>query len=124
MLNLYKSWTDDKSANEEIGKQMINESIRTIASINSGAWYWLENLVTLKTLSGVQNYKIPSSLRKPSDIYIQVGTGTTAAIWYPELVYSDVIWKKVLSARLGSGDVPRYIYVQNRDMFISPIPQT
>ncbi len=121
-INLYKSWTDDKSANEDIGKQMLNDSIRTVCSISD--WYWLEELEQVKTLSGVQAYRIPTNIRIPTDIYVQQGTGTSAVIWYPEIIYSDVMWKKILSAKLGNGDVPRYVYIQNRTIYLSPIPQT
>lgn len=123
-INLYKSLTDSSDSNETLGIQMFNDSIRAVASIRSGSWYWLETLEEIKTLSNVQEYTIPNTIRKLVDVYVRQGSGTTAVIWFPEIIYDVVTWKKILSANLGSGDVPRYVFVQNRKVFFSPIPQT
>ena len=114
LVNLYKSWTDSSSDNETLGGQMLNDSIRAVASIRSGRWKWLETVETIDTVYQKQNYPFPNNIRHAVDIYVQTDSG--GAIWFPEIVYDPVIWKKVLSAKLGYGDIPRFIYIQDKTM--------
>lgn len=132
LRNEFGSITNNaQSDNLTTGDTFINDSIRAIASIRSGRWKWLETLETLYTISNKQSYSIPNNIRHAVDIYVQTypqaddGANTTApTIWFPEIVYDPVMWKKVLSAQLGAGDIPRFVYVQNDTMFFSPYPQS
>ena len=122
LLDLYKTFTVDTTQNETFGRQMLGDSFRTIGAIKS--WYWLETLISVNTLADRQTYIIPNNIKRVTDVYLQQGTAEGSPVWFPELVYDYKKWKQILSMNLGSGDVPRYIYIQNRTIYISPIPQT
>lgn len=132
LRNLYGTLTNNtQTANLTLGDQFINDSIRAISSIRSGRWKWLETLESIPTIANKQSYPIPNNIRHAVDIYVQTypqndGQANTNAptIWFPEIVYDPVIWKKVLSAQLGAGDVPRFVYVQNDTIYFSPYPQS
>lgn len=124
-LSDYQTLTKNTtSANQTLGALNLNDSIRTIASIRNGKWKWLETVEQIKTISNKQTYQVPNNIRKVSDVYVQVGTGTTAAIWMPVMVFDPKRWKEVLSSRLGTGDIPRFVYIENDKMHFSPIPST
>ncbi len=124
-LQSYLNLTDDSDTNQDIGTQRLNESNRAVASIRSGRWRWLETTETIQTVANQQSYSIPNNIRHAVDIYVETSPGDNqGTIWFPEIVYDPVIWKKVLSAKLGYGDIPRFVYIQNDTMYFSPIPTT
>ena len=126
LLNTYKVFTKNATTeNETNGTEYINDSIRTIASLRSGRWKWLETFETVYTVSNRQAYAVPNRIRHVVDVMVQVGeANNTSAIWIPELIYDPVLWKRILSAKLGYGDVPRAVYIQDNTMYFSPIPQS
>jgi hypothetical protein len=115
---------NDTVENEANCKIWFNQSLRTVASIRNGKWKWLETVETVNTVANQQTYQVPNKIRKVTDVYVTVGTGSTAVIYMPIPVFDPFKWKEVLSSRLGYSDVPRFYYVQDDVIYFSPIPQT
>lgn len=121
---IYQTLTNDtETANQTFFDTMYNESVRTVASLRSGRWKWLETVETVKTISNVANYPIPNNIRHVVDIYIQI-QGSNGVIWLPIKLCDPEMWKRVLSAKLGAGDIPRFAYIQDNTLMLSPYPQT
>lgn len=117
--NLYGSLTNNtQTANLTLGDQLINDSIRTVCNIRGGRWWFLEKLKTLSTVADQQPYQIPGTIRKVIDVFITVGT----QIYPTQVVYDDATWVNILSANLGSSDVPQFVYQQGTQLLFSPYP--
>ena len=98
--------------------QLINDSIRTICTIRSGAWPWMETLPTATTVASQQYVYVPNKIRKLVDVYVTVGS----TIYMPEAVYDANKWKLILAANLGTGDVPLFYYRQGEKLLFAPTP--
>lgn len=119
--NLFGEFTrDNSSANLTVGDQLINDSIRTIATMRGGNWWWLETIKTKATVASQQAYQIPNSIRKLSDVYVTVGT----TIYCPEPVFDNNKWKLVLAYQLGTSDTPLFYYRQGNQILLAPTPTT
>ena len=118
LRNLYGSLTNNTaSSNLTLGDQLINQSIRTIATLNNGNWWWLEKTYDVTTVASQNGYEIPNIIRKLIDLYITVGT----QIYMPEAVFDADKWKLVLAYKLGTSDVPRFYYRMGNKVYFSPI---
>lgn len=102
--------------------QFWNESIRAIASMRSGNWPWLEITKTVETVADQDYVYIPNDMRKVSAVRVVVGTGTSATVYLPRLVYNPEHWETVLAMRLGTNQYPYYCYQQGQKLLFSPIP--
>ena len=98
--------------------QYLNDSIRTICTIRSGAWPWLETLPTATTVASQEYVYVPNKVRKIVDVYVTVGSTT----YMPEVIYDAAKWKLVIAANLGTGDVPLFVYKQGEKLMIAPTP--
>ena len=95
-----------------------NDSIKTICSIRSGKWWFLQTTTDIATEPSQQGYATPAGVRKLVDIFVTVGT----AIYRPQPIYSPEAWNAILSAKLGESDVPQFYFVQGNKVLIEPIP--
>jgi len=111
---------NSNSENTSFGQDLLNESIRTIASINSGNFPWLETVETIDSVASQQKYVIPNNIRHIVDIYYVVGGNT----YMPTIIYDSGIWKQILASNLGESNFPQYVYIQNRTMYFAPTPST
>jgi hypothetical protein len=119
--NLYGTLTQDtSSANLTLGDQLLNDSDRTICTMRGGSWPFLEVTKTVATVASQQGYYISNSIRKLTDVYVTVGT----TIYMPEIIYDAHKWKLILAYQLGESDVPRFVYKQDDQLFVAPIPAT
>jgi|TARA_R100001530_G_scaffold2201_5_gene3707 hypothetical protein len=100
--------------------ELINDSIRAIATLNGGKWWWLETTETLSTVATQNNYQIPNPIRTFIDLYITLTGGTT--IYSPQPVYDSKLWKRILAANLGDSDVAQFYYREGNQVFIEPAP--
>ena len=100
--------------------QLWNDSVRTVCSIRSGKWWFLQVKKDVATVAGQQDYAVPANLRKIVDIYTTVGT----TVYTPMPVYSPEAWNNILSAQLGQSDVPNFYFVQDNKISIQPIPSS
>ena len=103
--------------------------MRTIASIRNGKWKWLEIVEEMRTVGGKESYQIPNNIRKVSDVYTRVGNNSQSVnqnnmIYMPIMVYDPYRWKMVLSSKLGSSDIPRFMYIKDDTLEVNPIPQS
>lgn len=125
LLSLYQSLTrNSTTANQTLGTQFINDSIRTICSLQGGKLRFLEDTETLSTVANQEAYYIPNKFRKLIDLYVRVGTGTSATIYMPEMIFDPTKWKLVLAYRLGTNDFPYFTYVENQLFRLQPIPSS
>lgn len=119
LLSNYQTFTENtSSANQTLGGIMINDSLRTIATMRGGNWPWLERLRTATTVASQQAYVLPASVRKVADIYVTVGTQP----YMPEMVYDPEHWKIILAYKLGESDIPLFVYQQGRSILFAPTP--
>lgn len=104
-------------------KIWYNQSLRVIASLRNGRWYWLETTEDVATVGGQRDYQIPNRFRKLVDLYVTVGNDSnTNTIYMPRAVFDPNRWKLILAAHLGTSQVPYFYYVENTKVQIAPIP--
>ena len=121
LRNLFGNLTGDAtSTNLTLGDTLINESIRTIATMRGGKWWWLETSVDVLTVASQQGYEIPNKIRKLVNLYVTVGT----AVYAPEPIEDPNRWKLILQSNLGTGDVPLYYYRTGNQILLAPTPAT
>lgn len=102
--------------------QFWNDSRRTVASIRSGNWPWLEIQRTVDTVANQDYIYIPNDMRKVTGIRAVVGTGTSATIYLPRLLFDTQKWEVALAMRLGSNQYPYYAYQQAQQIKFAPTP--
>lgn len=125
LKSTYATYTDDSDANETVGAQSINESVRTICNLQGGRLRFLEATKNLTTVADQEGYQIPNGFRKLIDAYIYSGSGAASdTIYAPEMIFDPTKWKLIKQYRLGTSDVPYFTYVENKKMLIQPIPAT
>lgn len=95
-----------------------NDSVKTVCSIRSGKWWFLQTTTDVATVASQQGYAIPAGVRKIIDIYVTVGT----TVYRPQPVYSPEAWNAILSAQLGESDVASFYFVQGNKVLIAPTP--
>lgn len=103
----------------------MNDSIRTIASINGGKWPFLEVEETVKTIANREYITIPNNIRRVMSFrYIQGDDPNTDANIIPRMVFDSEAWERVLVARLGTSSWPYFAYQKDRRLVFRPIPST
>jgi len=100
--------------------QMWNDSVKTVCSIRSGKWWFLQTTTNVATVASQQGYAIPAGVRKIIDIFVTVGT----TVYRPQPIYSPEAWNAILSAQLGDSDVAAFYFVQDNKVLIEPKPAT
>ena len=118
LLNSMSKVPSTDATNTQLLQDLWNDSVKTICSIRSGKWWFLQTTTDIATVAGQQGYAIPAGIRKIIDVYVTVGT----TVYTPEPVYSPEAWNGVLSAQLGESDVPRFYFVQDNKILIAPTP--
>lgn len=64
-LSLYQTFTKNTSTdNQTLGAQVLNDSVRTVCSINGGKWPFLEVEEYVRTVAGQPFVVIPNNIRK------------------------------------------------------------
>lgn len=125
LLNDYQRLTNNtETANQTFGAIQINDSIRTIYNLQGGKLRFLEDTETISTVANQEAYQTPNKFRKIIDLYVRVGTGTSATIYMPEMIFDPTRWKLVLAYRLGTNDFPYFTYVENNQFRLQPIPSS
>ena len=119
--------TSDTTAMETVDKRM-NESIRTICSLQGGKLRFLEATHNMATVADQEGYQIPNKFRKLIDMYIYSGNDSSPAssntIYSPEMVFDPTRWKLIKQYKYGTQDVPYFTYVENQKYYIQPVPAT
>lgn len=124
LLSQYQSLTNNtETANQTLGATFLNDSINTICNLQGGKLRFLESTTNMSTVASQEVYQIPNKYRKLIDMYIYSGSGSSSdTIYSPETVFDPTKWKRILQYRLGTGDVPYFIYIENTSYKIQPIP--
>jgi hypothetical protein len=120
LLNSMTKVPSSDTTNTALLTQLWNDSVRTICSIRSGKWWFLQTLTTIATVASQGSYAIPAKVRKIIDVYVTVGS----TVYTPQPVYSPEAWNRILSAQLGESDVPMFYFVQDNKILIQPIPSS
>lgn len=102
--------------------QNINDSLRTIGSINSGKWPWLEFETSVLTVASQEYVNIPNNVRRVMSVRQQNGTPPTSVIYIPRMVFDAQRWDVILAQMLGTSNVPFFCYQKDTQLFIQPIP--
>jgi len=108
------------TTNTTLLTQLWNDSVRTVCSIRSGKWWFLQVKKDVSTIASQGDYAIPANLRKIVDVFVTVGT----TVYTPMPVYSPEAWNNILSMQLGTSDVPNFYFVQDNKISIQPIPSS
>lgn len=120
LLNSMTKVPSSDTTNTTLLTQLWNDSVRTVCSMRSGKWWFLQKLTTIATVASQQAYAIPAGIRKIIDIYVTVGT----MVYRPTPIYSPEAWNRILSAQLGESDVPLYVFVQGNKFLLAPTPSS
>lgn len=104
--------------------QFWNDSRRTVSSIRGGNWPWLEIEKTVDTVADQDYIYIPNDMRRVTSVRTVIGTGNTATIYIPRLVFDEQKWQLVLALRLGSNQYPYFVFQQGQKLKLNPIPST
>jgi len=99
-----------------------NESRRTVGSIRGGNWPWLEIEKTVETVADRDYIYIPANMRRVTAVRSVVGSGTSATIYLPKLVFDEQKWQLVLALRLGSNQYPYFVFQRGQKLLLNPIP--
>lgn len=127
LLTDYQTLTKNTSAaNQTLGAQLLNDSIRTVCNLQGGKLRFLETTTDIYTVADQEGYEIPNKYRKLIDTYIYSDAASDPAgkstLYSPEMVFDPTKWKLIKQYRLGTGTVPYFTYVENRRLLIQPIP--
>jgi hypothetical protein len=122
MTNLFYSLSNQPTTTTmtALAQQLINDSIRTVANLRGGKWWWLEGTTDVLTVANQRGYQIPNKYRKLMDVYVTVGQ----TVYMPEAVFDPNKWKLILAYQLGSSDVPYFYYREGNKILFAPIPAT
>lgn len=125
-LSLFQTFTKNtSSANQTLGSTLLNDSNRTVCSINGGKWPFLEIEETVQTIANREYVTIPNNIRKVMSFrYIQGDDPDTDANVIPRVIFDSEAWEKVLAARLGESSWPWFAYQKDRQLIFRPIPST
>lgn len=123
-LNLYQTFTKNISTdNQTTGAQFLNDSVRTVCSLNGGKWPFLEVEEYVQTVAGQAFVTIPNNIRKVMSFrYTQGLDPLTDGTYVPKMLFDSEAWEKVLAIRLGRSNWPLYGYQKDRQLMFTPIP--
>lgn len=110
---------DDSSANETLGKQMMNDNIKTILNLED--WVFNRGTATDLTEAGRQYYPIPYNCQTIRKIKVNVNN----TVYSLREIKSEAEWER-LNMVSNSSDVPTAFFVKpsTREFGIYPIPST
>ncbi len=112
------------TTNSALLMQFFNDSVRTICSMRSGSWPFLEIQNTVLTTADVEYVTVPNNMRKVTAVRVRVN-GTTdqdSTTYIPIMVWDAFRWELVIAARLGSNQYPYYAYQRDQRVLFQPIP--
>lgn len=123
-LSLYQRYTKNTSTdNQTLGAISLNDSIRTVCSINGGKWPFLEVEEVVQTIADREYVTIPNNIRRVMSFrYVQGDNPNTDANIIPRMVFDSESWERVLAARLGTSSWPTFAYQKDRQLIFRPIP--
>lgn len=126
LLSLYQTFTKNTSTtNQTLGQQLLNDSVRTVCSLNGGKWPFLEFEAPVQTVANQEYVAMPNNMRKVISFrYVQGSDPNTNSNFLPRVIFDPQWWELVLATRLGSSDWPYYAYQQDRNLLFRPIPST
>lgn len=122
MLQSLSKVPSTDTTNTALLLSLWNDSRRTVSSIRGGNWPWLEIEKTVDTVANQNYIYIPNDMRRVTALRVVVGTGTSATIYLPRLVYDEQKWQLVLAYRLGSNQYPYFAFQQGQKLLMNPIP--
>jgi hypothetical protein len=108
------------TTNTTLLKQLWNDSVRTVCSIRSGKWWFLQTTTNIATVASQQGYYVPAGVRKIIDLYTTVGS----QVYTPIPIYSSEAWNAILASNLGESDIPMFYYIQGNRVLIAPTPSS
>lgn len=112
------------TTNTALLMQFWNDSRRTVGSIRGGNWPWLSIERTVDTVADQEYVYVPNDMRKVTGVRVVVGSGTSATIYLPKLIFDEQKWQRILALRLGSNQYPYFVYQEGQKLKFNPIPST
>lgn len=102
--------------------QLWNDSRRTVASIRGGNWPWRLIQREVSTVADQDYVYVPNDMQRVTAVRTIIGTGTSATIYLPRLVYDEQKWQGILALRLGTNQYPYFVFQQGQKILMNPIP--
>lgn len=102
--------------------QLWNDSRRTVASLNGGKWPWLEIEESVNTVADQEYVEIPNHIRRVVAVRQQNGSGTSAVVYLPQLIFDPTKWDYIIASKLGTNEVPYFVYQRDQRLYVQPIP--
>lgn len=120
LQQLTKVQTTD-TTNSSLLIQFWNDSRRTVASINGGKWPWLEIEEEVDTVANQEYVEIPNKIRRVVSVRQENGS-SNVVVYLPKLIFDPTKWDLIIASKLGTSDVPYFVYQREERLYIQPIP--
>lgn len=101
--------------------QFWNDSRRTVASIGGGKWPWLEIEEQVNTVGNQEYVQIPNHIRRVVSVRQENGS-SNVVVYLPSMIFDPTKWDLIIAARIGTSDVPYFVYQYGQKLYIRPIP--
>lgn len=123
LQQLTKVQTSD-TTNSALLVQFWNDSRRTVASINGGKWWWLEIEQQVNTIANQEYVEIPNQIRQVVSVRQQNGADPDSNVvtYIPKMIFDPTKWDLIIASKLGTSNVPLFVYQRNERLYIRPIP--
>lgn len=109
------------TANTATLLQFWNDSRRTVASIGGGKWPWLEIEEQVNTVANQDYVEIPNHVRRVVSVRQENGSPNTV-VYLPKMIFDPTKWDLIIAMRLGTSNVPYFVYEYNQRLYIRPTP--
>lgn len=110
------------STNSALLVQFFNDSRRTVASIRGGNWPWRSIERSVLTVADQEYVYVPNDMQRVTAVRAVVGSGTSATIYLPRLIYDEQRWEMILALRLGSNQYPYFVFQRGQQLLFNPVP--
>lgn len=110
------------TTNSALLLQFWNDSRRTVSTIRGGNWPYLEIERTVLTVADQDYVYIPNDMRRVTAVRVTVGSGTSATLWLPKLIFDEQKWQVILAMRLGTNQYPYTVFQRGQKLLLNPIP--
>jgi len=122
MLQSLTKIPSSDTTNTSLLMSLWNQSRQTFAGIRGGNWPWLEIEETIDTVADQDYIYVPNNMRRVTAVRAVVGSGSSATLYLPRLVYDEQKWQAILAQRLGTNQYPYFVFQKVQKLLMNPVP--
>ena len=100
--------------------QFWNQSRQTVAGIRGGNWPYLEVERTALTTEDQDFVYVPNDMRRVTAVRVEVGSGDSATLYLPQLIFDEQRWQQILAMRLGTNQYPYFVFQRGQKLLLNP----